>query len=429
MKKTNHSVIARRTKQALLASTISLLAWAGQANSADLGQIFDAKSAYDWSGLYMGVQFGMGSGNIDSSDGASSISENFSEGDNTTGGVLLGWNVQRGNLVYGLEGGLSINEIKGKHDGSTLAFHTSDYVWHAEARGRIGYSMGRFLPYLHGGLLMGEFYQQSSTAGTGPSAKMNTTYGYTAGAGVDVRIAPNVSVRSEYVYQNYGKENYTLASVPTTLSTDFDVHIARAALLYHFGNPITQSDASTRNALLFSGPSLGVQVGVSTGDVKLGGYSSGDIDLDTISGGIRFGYLYPINDFRVGAEAELAMHGGEESDDPGGPLTNLDYRLMWHAAVRGKVGYVYDRYMPYVMAGANLGQFTTSSSPSSNTNLDPYKSGFSVGAGVEYAFTDRISADVAYSYNSYQKTSVDTNGGTSKVGHDFHHVRFGVTLR
>lgn len=421
--------IARRARTVLLASTISMLGFVGSANAADMGQIFGTQSAYDWSGLYMGVQFGMGSGTVNSSNGTNSVSEDFSQGDNTTGGVLLGWNFQHGDLVYGLEGGLSINEIKANHNGSTIAYHNSDYVWHAEARGRLGYSLGRFLPYVHGGLVVGEFYQQSTPGATGPSGAMNTVFGYTAGAGIDVRIAPKLSLRSEYVYQNFGKETYRLASVPTNLKSDFDVHIARAALLYHFGNPVTQSDERTSNALLFSGPSLGVNVGVSTGEVKLGGMSSGTIDLDTISGGVKIGYLYPINNFRVGAEAELAMHSGSEMSNPGGPLTKMQYRLMWHAAVRGKVGYVYDRYMPYLMAGANLGQFQTNSQPSNNTNLDPYKNGFSVGAGLEYALTDYLSADVGYSYNTYAKTSVDTNGGTTKVGHDFHQVRFGLTIR
>ncbi|TLP43142.1 porin family protein [Cohaesibacter sp. CAU 1516] len=421
--------IARCARAALLASTVSILGLAAPANSADMGQVFGTKSAYDWSGLYMGVQFGMGTGKVNSSDGTNKVSERFSQGDNTTGGVLVGWNYQTGNIVYGLEGGLSINEIKANHNGSTVAYHNSDYVWHAEARGKVGYSLGRFLPYVHAGVLAGEFYQQSAPGATSPSAKMKTVYGYTAGAGIDVRIGPKISLRSEYVYQNYGKQNYYLASVPTTLKSDFDVHIARAALLYHFGNPITQSDEPTSNALLFAGPSFGVNVATSTGDVKLGGYSSGNFSLDTISAGATVGYLYPINDFRVGAEAELAMHSGSESTNPGGLLTSLKYRLMWHAAVRGKVGYVFENYMPYVMAGANLGQFTTSSQPNNNTNLDPYKNGYSVGAGFEYAISDHLSADVAYSYNTYKKTGVDTSGSVTKVGHDFHQVRFGLTVR
>lgn len=427
--------IAQRARQVLLASSLSLIGLsafglAAPASAADMAQIFDTRSAYDWSGFYMGVQFGMGTGKVETSDGTSKISERFSQGDNTTGGVLAGWNYQTGNIVYGLEGGLSINEIKANHNGSTIAYHNSDYVWHAEARGKLGYSFGRFLPYVHAGVLVGEFYQQSAPGAFGPSAKMKTVYGYTAGAGIDVRIAPKISIRSEYVYQNYGKQNYYLATpAATTLKSDFDVHIARAALLYHFGNPITEADHDTSNSLLFAGPSFGVNVSATTGDVKMGGYSSGSFSLDTVAAGATVGYLYPVNDFRLGAEAELAMHSGSETGNPGGPLTSLNYRLMWHAAVRGKVGYVYDNYMPYVMAGANLGQFTTSSQPSNNTNLDPYKKGYSVGAGVEYAITDHLSADVAYSYNTYKKTDVDTNGGVTKIGHDFHQVRFGLTIR
>ena len=425
-KNTDLKKISRR----VLLASVPVFAMLGHpASAADLRQIFDTQSAYDWNGLYAGLQFGWGVGTVESSSGGVKISEDFNSGDGTSGGVLFGWNVQNGDIVYGLEAGLSINEIKSTHNGSKLAYHTSDYVWNAEARARMGYAAGRFLPYIAGGVVLGEFYQQSRTGGTGPSAEMNTVWGYTAGAGVDVRVTNNVTFRSEYVYQNFGKENYTLASVPTTLSSQFDFHMARAAVLYHFGNPITRSNPATSNALLFAGPSLGLNIGGSFGEVSLSNYSSGSADLNSFTGGVNVGYLYPINDFRVGAEAELAFHGGDTSLTPTGPLTDFDYRLMWHASIRGKVGYVYDRFMPYVMGGVNLGQITTSSQPSNNTNLDPYKSAWSVGGGVEYAFTNTMSADVAYSFNRFNGVDVETNGGTTKPALDAHHVRVGLVFR
>ncbi|WP_316862825.1 outer membrane beta-barrel protein [uncultured Cohaesibacter sp.] len=411
-----------------IASSMIMVALSSSAFAADLHTVFDTQSAYDWSGLYMGVQYGMGNGTINSKDGTNKTSFKFNTGDSSTGGVLAGWNFQQGNIVYGLEGGVSVNELKGNYSGSALPYQNNDYVWHAEARGRLGYSFGRFLPYVSAGLLAGEYYVKSGATATGSTADIDGVFGYTAGAGVDVRIAQNFSLRSEYIYQNYGKSNYQLASGPTTLTNDYDVHIARAALLYHFGNPM-QADADTMDKVLFAGPSLGLNVGFSTGKVKLDGYSDGKIDLATASAGAKVGYLYPIGNFRLGAEAELVFHNGTKSTNPSGPVTDFSYRLMWHSALRAKAGYAFDRFMPYVLAGANLAQFVTEVAPSSNTNLDPFKHGFSFGGGLEYAITDRISADLGYTYNNYDSFAVETGGSKSNIEHDFHQVRLGVVFR
>ena len=419
----------KQCKRLLLGSLSTIALMCGSAQAADLAVFFDPSSARDWSGLYMGVQIGGGSGTFDTSNGTNSTSYKSDDGDKTTGGVLMGWNFQHGSVVYGVEGGLSINEIKGTHNGSVVASHTTDYVWHAEARARLGYAVGAFLPYVSAGVLVGEFFQQSAPGATGPTGDLNIDMGYTVGAGVDVRVTPNVTIRSEYAYQNYGDKSYTLASVPTTLKTSFDTHLGRAALIYHFGNPMEPIDPGSASNVLFAGPGLGLYAGVGASQVDLSGYSRGDLDSRSLSGGATVSYLYPVQQFRVGAEAELFMHNGSESVDPSGPVTSLKYDLMWHAALRGKVGYVYGQFMPYVTAGANLGQFTVDAQPNNNTSLDPMKNGFSVGGGVEYAITDRISADLGYSYNSYDAVNVNTSGSNTGVANDLHHVRLGVVVR
>lgn len=427
MKMRAADLLARVSKLALVAS-LPVLGMATQpVQAADLAILSDAPAA-SWEGLYMGVHFGGAVGNIDSSDGSNSASYNFDSGDKTTGGALFGWNVQEGKFLYGLEAGISIHEIKGTYTGGALASHHSDYVWNVEARGRFGYEVGRFLPFVAGGVVAGEFYQ-SSNGGAGGFGEANTVFGYTVGAGVDVRVTPKIAVRTEYLYHNLNKKNYSLSNTATTLSTDSDVHMARVALLYNFGNPMMGASEPLSSDVLFAGPSLGLHVGYATGESELSNYATGSVDVSNLTAGMSVGYLYPINSFRVGVEGQIDVHSGSESTNPGGPVTDFEYRMMWHAAFRAKAGYVVNNYMPYVSAGFNLGQFTTDSQPNNNTNLDPYKKGYSFGGGLEYAVTDRMSVDFNYTYNTYDSTQVSVTGGTIDADADFHQVRVGLVLR
>ncbi len=98
-------------------------------------------------------------------------------------------------------------------------------------RGRLGYAFDRFLPYLTGGLAVGDI---SATLPGFPAGSI-TTAGWTVGAGLEFGIVSNVSVKAEYLYVDLGNFNCGLncALVPTG-NVSFNANLFRAGANVRF---------------------------------------------------------------------------------------------------------------------------------------------------------------------------------------------------
>ena len=73
----------------------------------------------------------------------------------------------------------------------------------ATARGRLGFAFDRFLPYFTGGLALGDI---NATPPGLPGGSI-TNAGWTVGAGLEVGLVSNVSVKAEYLYVDLGNFN------------------------------------------------------------------------------------------------------------------------------------------------------------------------------------------------------------------------------
>ena len=147
-----------------------------------------AYSAYDWSGLYLGVQGGY-SWNKAKYLGTE---QNLDRG---SFGAHAGYNFQSGNIVYGIENDFNYNFKKGNE---------ADLQWDASGRGRVGYALDRTL-----------FYTTVGVAATGGKVdapaigkKDDILIGWTAGGGVEHALTDNILVRGEYRYSDFGKKDF-----------------------------------------------------------------------------------------------------------------------------------------------------------------------------------------------------------------------------
>ena len=101
--------------------------------------------AYNWTGLYFGVNGGGGWGRSWWSGNATGV--------NVSGGLIggtAGYNWQTSNVVLGVEGDVDWSRLQG-NTVSTLCPNgcsTSD-TWLSTVRGRVGYSFDRVMPYAH----------------------------------------------------------------------------------------------------------------------------------------------------------------------------------------------------------------------------------------------------------------------------------------
>jgi outer membrane immunogenic protein len=154
---------------------------------------------YNWGGIYFGINGGYNFGTVSPSFPAPAVGTNF----NTTGflgGGTIGFNYQWAAIVAGLEGDWDYNSLSNSmpvgDGGGTFASN-----WLATARGRLGYAWDRILLFATGGAA---FAPANISGAVAPGANGSTTMtGWTAGAGVEVAVAPNWTVKAEYLYINF----------------------------------------------------------------------------------------------------------------------------------------------------------------------------------------------------------------------------------
>jgi outer membrane immunogenic protein len=97
------------------------------------------------------------------------------------------------------------------------------------------------------------------------------------------------------------------------------------------------------------------------------------------------------------------------------------------ASVRGRVGWAQDRLMLYGTGGVAWGYVTT---PPLDT-LNGWRTGWTAGAGAEYALPRNWSAKIEYRYTDLGRaSSLDPNlNSTDDNKLNFHAVRLGVSRK
>ena len=118
----------------------------------------------------------------------------------------FGYNFQSGNVVFGLEGSLAAANFDGKFTapyspGTTAGGWAPNMNWLGTVTGRVGYSVGQWLPYVKGGFAAADV--GSPLQGAGPLGSFTqgaTTTGWTAGLGLEYQLSSKWSLGLEYLY-------------------------------------------------------------------------------------------------------------------------------------------------------------------------------------------------------------------------------------
>jgi outer membrane immunogenic protein len=187
-----------------------------------------ATPAYDWSGFYLGINGGGGWGHSTWDANATGI--------RTSGGMVggtAGYNWQLGSAVLGLEGDIDWANLKGTSTSPLcpLGCSTSD-SWLGTVRGRAGYAFGGVLPYVTGGLAVGDI----RAATPGFAGASNTNAGWTVGGGVEFALPGNWSAKAEYLHVDLGRFNCgTNCGIAATDNVSMHDDIFRAGINYRFG--------------------------------------------------------------------------------------------------------------------------------------------------------------------------------------------------
>jgi outer membrane immunogenic protein len=201
----------------------------------------------------------------------------------------------------------------------------------------------------------------------------------------------------------------------------------------------------------------GVYVGVHAGGVwstkdwnqtfsSLGGgafLSNSSADLDGGLVGFQIGFNYQMGTWVVGLESDWAWTGadgcGTQAGFPG--LRNCS-NLNWIYTLTGRVGYAgWSRALVYVKGGfavADDDHIIRNAAGDASDNPGGTRRGWTLGAGVEYAFGSNWSAKIEYNYVNLEDSNhqfvyfAAPNAGLVenwRIEQDIHIVKVGLNYR
>jgi len=100
---------------------------------------------------------------------------------------------------------------------------------------------GTWLPYVTGGLAVGELHAWDALT---PASGSAFRAGWTIGAGIETVLAPNWTFKLEYLYMDFDSfraASFSLApgsTIRADVDTRFRDHVLRVGLNYTFGGPV-----------------------------------------------------------------------------------------------------------------------------------------------------------------------------------------------
>jgi len=401
-----------RLKALSLAAALFGIGGVQTASAADMpmkAPLLAPASAYNWTGLYVGLNGGYGAGTTTGGIHDAFFLGNF----NINGGLFggqIGYNYQISNLVLGVEADWDWADINGTQSlfGSSVSQKVKNL---GTVRGRIGYAADRFLVYASGGFAWGA----SDIALTGLTTESNTLDGYALGGGLEYGVTPDLSLKAEYLYAHLDPKNYFVAQgCPGPCDAGANVSIYRVGANWRFLGQGGSAAAMPTAAAgpynwtgLYLGANAGYGAGTTSGDI-MPVYFAGNFG---ISGGLfggQVGYNYQLSNIVLGVEADYdhADIGGDQVSLFGFTNGNID-RL---GSVRGRAGYAWDRYLVYATGGWAWGHMQSALGPGGFADAHSH-TGYVLGGGVEYGLTQNLSLKAEYLYTHLTPVAYYTAAG------------------
>ncbi|PVE21690.1 porin family protein [Microvirga sp. KLBC 81] len=173
----------------------------------------------------------------------------------------------------------------------------------------------------------------------------------------------------------------------------------------------------------YAGVNAGYGWNTNDDDVVINGTAYEVDDEGGFVGGGQVGYNYQIGSFVLGLETDIqyADIGGDNNI----PSLNSDGDDdNWFGTVRARAGYAFDRALIYATGGLAYGKISNGFSNSDDTSV-----GWTLGAGVEYAFTDNLTAKVEGLYVNLEQDDDDLPVVAGSDETEFGVIRAGLNYK
>jgi len=172
--------------------------------------------------------------------------------------------------------------------------------------------------------------------------------------------------------------------------------VAQAADL-PMNQPVYKAPPPLYSYFNWSGFYAGINAGYGFGTsnwTNAVGTTTGNFDVSGAVAGGTLGYNFQTGAIVWGVEGDFDWSGIKGTTTvlcPGGCQT----QNSWLGTTRLRVGYAFDRWLPYVTAGAAFGDVKATSPAGTQTSV---KVGWTAGLGVEWAFLQSWTAKIEYLY-------------------------------
>ena len=247
----------------VLAAAATMPAFAADMPVAVPAAFVDAAPAYRWTGFYAGISGGHGWGTTRQGwtttyySGLGGFDGDAADSQRANGwliGGTVGCNYQINRLILGLEADVSFAGMRSNaSDFETDVWQRGDRIdhrwsngitWLATIRGRVGFTIDRFLVYATGGLAIAKGNDRTEATyddGAGRAAHVvsrdsKTHLGWVLGAGVEAAITQQITAKLEYLHVDLGSQIYRtdLRAILGYAAMRQSADIVRAGVNYRF---------------------------------------------------------------------------------------------------------------------------------------------------------------------------------------------------
>ena len=154
----------------------------------------------------------------------------------------------------------------------------------------------------------------------------------------------------------------------------------------------------------------------------------GGTDMSGGLAGVTAGYNWQTGNWVFGLETDIDWSSIKGSFTNAACPFGCETKNDWLGTARGRIGWAFNRWLPYVTGGAAFGNIKGTSGAISTTKTNI---GWAAGAGLEYAFLGAWSAKIEYNYVDLGKVTcgVGTCIADTDVKFKANIVKLGVNYR
>ena len=189
-----------------------------------------------WDGLYAGVhsEYLWGEPTL-SGPGASTFLDGEVEG--WAGGLTGGYNHVAGDYLFGVEADIALSDADGSaayNCCSGIEGLNVELDWLSTVRGRVGFAQDNFLVFATGGVAFGGLEGNYFGTVASPQALDATAAGYTLGAGIEMLVHEQVSLKAEYLYVDLANEDLDFVNFFDINSAGLETSLIKVGMNWHF---------------------------------------------------------------------------------------------------------------------------------------------------------------------------------------------------